>query len=194
MSWWVACMGSALGITVLNMPLPGVCVLFIGGFGEDFFMSMLPGVEGGAVTGIRIEGSWCCDCDNCDWGCGWECSGCYVFFSPYYTQIHRTAFFPLSPILSQGFCTFTISSYWHDPILWPPVLYDIHLVSRYNLSCTIHIYKPLIQLLVVLGEFRFPSTCSGWLRLRMPGQRQRKLVNVVDTFQAQRGDKSRATP
>ena len=36
--------------------------------------------------------------------------------------------------------------------------------------------------------------CSGWLRLRMPGQRQRKLVNVVDTFQAQRGDKSRAMP
>ena len=36
--------------------------------------------------------------------------------------------------------------------------------------------------------------CSGWLRLRMPGQRQRKSVNVVDTFQAQRGDKSRATP
>ena len=36
--------------------------------------------------------------------------------------------------------------------------------------------------------------CSGWLRLRMPGQRQRKLVNVVDTFQAQCGDKSRATP
>ena len=35
-------------------------------------------------------------------------SACYVFFSPYYTQIHRTAFFPLSPILSQGLCTFTI--------------------------------------------------------------------------------------
>ena len=33
---------------------------------------------------------------------------CYVFFLPYYTQIHRTAFFPLSPILSQGLCTFTI--------------------------------------------------------------------------------------
>ena len=38
------------------------------------------------------------------------------------------------------------------------------------------------------------ASCSGWLRLCMPGQRQRKLVNVVDTFQAQRGDKSRATP
>ena len=29
-------------------------------------------------------------------------------FLPYYTQIRRTASFPLSPILSQGFCTFTI--------------------------------------------------------------------------------------
>ena len=36
---------------------------------------------------------------------------CYVFFQPYYTQIHRTAFFPFSPIFSKGFCTFTISSY-----------------------------------------------------------------------------------
>ena len=30
--------------------------------------------------------------------------------SPYYTQIHRTASFLLSPILSPGSCTFTISS------------------------------------------------------------------------------------
>ena len=37
---------------------------------------------------------------------------CYnSFFSPYYTQIRWTAFFPLSPILSKGFCTFTISSF-----------------------------------------------------------------------------------
>ena len=48
--------------------------------------------------------------------------------------------------------------YFYDLILLPPVLYDIHLVLQYDLSCTIHIYKPLIQLLVVLGEFRFPST------------------------------------
>ena len=33
---------------------------------------------------------------------------CYIFLLPYYTQIRRTAFFPFSPILSQGFCTFTI--------------------------------------------------------------------------------------
>ena len=32
------------------------------------------------------------------------------FLLPYYTQIRRTAFFLFSPILSQGFCTFTISS------------------------------------------------------------------------------------
>ena len=36
------------------------------------------------------------------------CLQCYVFFLPYHMQIHRTAFFPLSPILSQGLCTFTI--------------------------------------------------------------------------------------
>ena len=48
--------------------------------------------------------------------------------------------------------------YFCDPILPPPVLYDIHLVLRYDLPCTIHIYEPLIRLLVVLGEFRFPST------------------------------------
>ena len=33
-----------------------------------------------------------------------------IFLSPYYTQIHRTAFFLLSPILSPGSCTFTILS------------------------------------------------------------------------------------
>ena len=43
-------------------------------------------------------------------------------------------------------------------------------------------------------HFHSSYFCSGWLRLRMPGQRQRKLVNIVDTFQAQRGDKSHATP
>ena len=54
--------------------------------------------------------------------------------------------------------------YYYDLILMmrfhlaTPVLYDVHLVSRYDLSCTIHIYEPLIQLLVVLGEFRFLST------------------------------------
>ena len=48
--------------------------------------------------------------------------------------------------------------YFYDPILLPPVLYDIYLVLRYDLSCTIHIYEALIRLLVVLGEFRFPST------------------------------------
>ena len=32
------------------------------------------------------------------------------FLLPYYTQIRWTAFFPLSPILSKGFCTFTIPS------------------------------------------------------------------------------------
>ena len=48
--------------------------------------------------------------------------------------------------------------YFYDLILLPPVLYDTHLVLRYDLSCTIHIYEPLIRLLVVLGEFRFPST------------------------------------
>ena len=32
------------------------------------------------------------------------------FLLPYYTQIRRTASFPLSPISSQGLCTFTISS------------------------------------------------------------------------------------
>ena len=37
-------------------------------------------------------------------------------------------------------------------------LYDMYLMVRYNLLCTIHIYEPLIRLLVVLGEFRFPST------------------------------------
>ena len=83
---------------------------------------------------------------------------CYVFFLPYYTQIHRTAFFPFSPILSQGFCTFTISSYRRDPILLLLDLYDIHLVLRYDLPCTIHIYEPLIRPLVVLGEFRSLST------------------------------------
>ena len=36
---------------------------------------------------------------------------CYdSFFLPYYTQIRRTASFPLSPIPSQGLCTFTILS------------------------------------------------------------------------------------
>ena len=48
--------------------------------------------------------------------------------------------------------------YFYDPILLPPVLYDIHLGLRYDLLCTIYIYEPLIRLLVVLGEFRFPST------------------------------------
>ena len=73
-------------------------------------------------------------------------------FALLYTDTYRTAFFPLSPILSQGLL------YFYDPILLPPVLYDIHLVLRYDLPCTIHIYEPLIRLLVVLGEFRFPST------------------------------------
>ena len=36
--------------------------------------------------------------------------GVTIFLSPYHTQIHRTAFFLLSPILSLGSCTFTISS------------------------------------------------------------------------------------
>ena len=65
-------MGVALDIGVPNVPSPGVCVLFIGGFGVDFFVSVLPGVEGEAVTGVPIERGCCC-CrywDAYEWGCG----------------------------------------------------------------------------------------------------------------------------
>ena len=67
MSWGVACMGVALDIGVLDVPSPGVCVLFVGGFGVDFFISVLLGVEGEAVTGVPIE----CGCrywDAYEWG------------------------------------------------------------------------------------------------------------------------------
>ena len=82
-------------------------------------------------------------------------SDCYdlsFILSPYYTQIRRTASFLLSPHPLTGLL------YFYDLILLPPALYDMHLVLRYDLSCTIHLYEPLIRLLVVLGEFRFPST------------------------------------
>lgn len=64
-SWGVACTGVALGVGVPNVPSPGVCVLFVGGFGVDFFVSVLPGVEGGAVTGVAIERGGGCVCNGC---------------------------------------------------------------------------------------------------------------------------------
>ena len=54
-------------------------------------------------------------------------------FLPYYTQIHRTAFFPLSPILSQGLL------YFYDLIL----LTRSHLTAscRVRYTSTSHTYN-----------------------------------------------------
>jgi len=75
-SWSVACTGVALGVGVPRVPpSPGVCVLFVVGFGVDFFGSALTGVDGAAeTTDVAVERVACwggkgCDC-GCDWGWG----------------------------------------------------------------------------------------------------------------------------
>ena len=86
-------------------------------------------------------------------------SACYdSFFRPTIRRYVGLLSFLYPPSLQTGFCTFTILSSRRDPIWLPPVLYDMHLVVRYDLPCTIHIYEPPIRLLVALVEFRFPST------------------------------------
>ena len=83
------------------------------------------------------------------------------FLWPYYMQIHRTALFPLSPIPSQGLMNFhnLILLIQFDLVTSFPVRYLSGVVIwSCLLSCTIYISEPLVQLLVVLGEFRFLST------------------------------------
>ena len=46
---------------------------------------------------------------------------------------------------------------------------------------------------VISDQHQQVSRCSGWLRLCMPGQRQKKVSECHWGFQAQRRDKSRAT-
>ena len=91
------------------------------------------------------------------WGQGQRCYNVLSFHPTTCRYIGLPPFlFP--PSTHKGLCTFTISSYWLNPILLPPALYNIHLVLRYDLFCTIHISEPLIWPLVVLGEFRSLST------------------------------------
>ena len=65
---------------------------------------------------------------------------------PYYTQIRWTAFFPLSPILSQGFCTFTIHIWRCDTIshvrytsgvVIRSLMYDTHLRATHTTTSSI---------------------------------------------------------
>ena len=49
------CTGVALGVGVPSVPSPGVWFLFVAGFGVDFFVSVLPGVDGAATTGVAVE-------------------------------------------------------------------------------------------------------------------------------------------
>jgi hypothetical protein len=66
----VDCTGVALGVGVPNVPSPGVCVLLAACFGVDFFVSVLPGVDGAVTTGVAVERGGCWDCEDC--GCGWD--------------------------------------------------------------------------------------------------------------------------
>ena len=59
-SFGVECTGVALGgVGVPNVPSPGVCVLLTAGIGVDFFVSVLPGVDGAVTTGIAVERGGC---------------------------------------------------------------------------------------------------------------------------------------
>ena len=59
-SFGVECTGVALGgVGVPNVPSPGVCVLLTAGFGVDFFVSVLPGVDGAVTTGVAVERGGC---------------------------------------------------------------------------------------------------------------------------------------
>ena len=83
------------------------------------------------------------------------------FFPPYYMQIHQTASFLFPPSSHKGLV------YFYNSIL----LLQFHLTTSCHVRyvsdvairscpflCMIHISEPPIQLLVVLGEFRFLST------------------------------------
>ena len=77
----------------------------------------------------------------------------FLFFSPYYMQIHQTAFFPLSPILSQRAyvllqfdltdmipsccltpCTISI---WHCETILLSLLYNTHLGATHTTTSSI---------------------------------------------------------
>ena len=86
---------------------------------------------------------------------------CFSFILPYYTQIRQTASLPFLPhpitracVLLQFNLADLISSYHLMPCMISIWCCDTIL----SILCMIHISEPLIQLLVVLGEFRSQST------------------------------------
>ena len=111
-------------------------------FGWSHFGSRRIGVSGRKVGKIHIAGVVSLIFSQTE---------CVTFSSlPYYTQIHRTAFFPLSPILSQGLLYFydliwLTRSYlvasclvrYSSDVVIRSLMYDTHLRATHTTTSSI---------------------------------------------------------